>query len=518
MNHERARSFVAVVLSTLTASIACGGADARAVHQPRIPERKIAIVVNGERLPPIPAPRIVSGRLLVPIVRIFGALGIPVTRSGKMLVAQAPHETIRLVRGSRRAFVDRHEIVLDVAPLELGGTTYVPLRFVTQTLSASVAYDARASAVRISSTLVRRETATERIGGALRISGNLTAIDTLSEPPSVTVSYHNSVRTIAVTSSARIVLQDVVARSEQRASLTDLHVGDAVVVTIDRDGSVRSIEDRFGSRIGKIAAVSPSALVLEDGQVLTPDRTTAIVLNGQLATLGDLRVGDTVTQRMNPDTGETREIIAVRPLPAAPAGAGTHAGGPSIASFTAEPLHPLRLGEKFTFTLKGTAGGTATFDLGGFLLGQPMREEEPGVYRATLAVGTGMNFAQAAVLGRLAYAGNIVTQQAVNKISAATIAPQVTDVAPQNGQIVNNSMPSIYATFDAPTELGIDPQTVVLKLNGKDVTGSVTRTSSFVTYTCSTPLPDGPVSVSVAVADFAGNETSRTWTFTIQTR
>jgi len=122
------------------------------------------------------------------------------------------------------------------------------------------------------------------------------------------------------------------------------------------------------------------------------------------------------------------------------------------------------------------------------------------------------------VYGHLTVAATSVTQEAVNKISVATIAPQITDIAPSNGQIVNNNKPSIYATFAAPTDLGIDPHSVSLKINGKDVTASVTRTSSFVTYTSGVPLPDGQVNVSVAVADFAGNEASRSWTFTIQTR
>jgi hypothetical protein len=168
--------------------------------------------------------------------------------------------------------------------------------------------------------------------------------------------------------------------------------------------------------------------------------------------------------------------------------------------------------------LKGTPGGRATYDLGTFLLAQPLHEGPPGVYRATLSVGPGMNFAQMPVRAHLAARGEIATEQAQNKLSAATIAPQITDIAPSSGQIVNNNMPSIYATFAAPTELGVDPQTVVLKVNGKDVSGSVTRTSSFVTYTCGTPLPDGPVSVLVAARDFAGNEATRSWTFTIQTR
>jgi hypothetical protein len=129
-----------------------------------------------------------------------------------------------------------------------------------------------------------------------------------------------------------------------------------------------------------------------------------------------------------------------------------------------------------------------------------------------------MNFAQMPVYGHLSAGGVATTQEAVNKISAATIAPQITDIAPAGGQVVNNNKPSIYATFAAPTDLGIDPRTVTLKVNGKDVTSSVTRTSSFVTYTSGVPLPDGQVNVTVAVADFAGNEASRSWTFTIQTR
>ena len=348
------------------------------------------------------------------------------------------------------------------------------------------------------------------------IGGTLTAVDLLSEPPSLTITYRGSVRTVAINSAAKVLLEDVVARTRQRAKLEDLHVGDALVVTVNRDGTVALIEDRFGTRAGKIAAVSTSAIVLEDGRVLMPDRTTTIVLDGESANLSDLRVGDTVTQRMNPQTGETHEIIAVRDTPAPVSSSGKAA--PKIESFSAEPLRPLRIGDKFTFALRGTPGGRATYDLGTFLLAQPLHEGSPGVYRATLAVTAGMNFAQMPVRAHLAVGGEIATQQAQNKISAATIAPQITDIAPSSGQIVNNNMPSIYATFAAPTELGVDPQTIVLKVNGKDVSGSVTRTSSFVTYTCSTPLPEGPVSVSVAIADFAGNEASRTWTFTIHAR
>lgn len=228
---------------------------------------------------------------------------------------------------------------------------------------------------------------------------------------------------------------------------------------------------------------------------------------------------------MNPETGETRQIIVSRKVevaasPTASATASALAAArATIYSFAAEPLRPLRLGEKFEFTLRGTPGGKATFDIGTFLAGQAMREEQPGLYRGSFTVIPGMNFTQVPVYGRL-FVGDSEAprQQATNLISAATIAPQITDVAPGNGQVVNNSKPSIYATFAAPTDLGIDPRSVTLKVNGSDVTSSVTRTGSFVTYTSGVALPDGPVNVSVAVADFAGNTASRNWTFTIRTR
>ncbi|MGH7329912.1 MAG: hypothetical protein ACREJX_16310, partial [Polyangiaceae bacterium] len=391
-----------------------------------------------------------------------------------------------------------------MAPLEIHGTTYVPLRLLADAFGAQVGYDSRAARVQITSELVRRESSTQRASnGKILIGGNLTAIDLLSEPPSLTVTYRDSVRTSAVRSSAKVFLQDVVARTQETAQLADLRAGDAVLVTINRNGTVTSIEDRYGSRVGTIAGTSSTSIVLDNGRVISPDRTTAITLNGQPVGLGDLQVGDEVTQRMNPETGETRELVAVRAATSALAAQSTVASTATesaarIESFTADPLRPLRLGERFTFTLKGTPGGRATYDIGTFITGQPMREEQPGVYKAIMPVDVGMNFAQMPVTGRLVVAGHETTTPATNKISAATIAPQITDVAPSSGQIVNNNKPSIYATFAAPTDLGVDPHSVTLKINGKDVTSSVTRTSSFVTYTAAAPLADGQVSVSVA--------------------
>jgi cytochrome c len=100
-------------------------------------------------------------------------------------------------------------------------------------------------------------------------------------------------------------------------------------------------------------------------------------------------------------------------------------------------------------------------------------------------------------------------------LTAATTPPTIGDVAPPQGQTVNNTRPSIYATFNAPTGVAINEHSVSLSVNGHDVTSSVTRSNAFVTYAPGIDLPSGPVTVVVRVADAAGNASTKTWSFTI---
>jgi hypothetical protein len=83
---------------------------------------------------------------------------------------------------------------------------------------------------------------------------------------------------------------------------------------------------------------------------------------------------------------------------------------------------------------------------------------------------------------------------------------------------VNNSRPSIFATYNAPTEIAINPSSVTLEVNGHDVTSSATRSNGFITYSPGVDIPDGTVTVVVKVSDSAGNTATKVWTFTIKTR
>jgi hypothetical protein len=295
-----------------------------------------------------------------------------------------------------------------------------------------------------------------------------------------------------------------------------------VLIVMTREGRVSEVHDFYKSTSGTISAVSPAAFVLGSGRVVTPGKATDILLNGAAAKLGDLLVGDFVTVRSNPETGELRQIIASRNGAAVPsATASAAAAGPAavITQVTMSATRALHAGESVDVTLLGTPGGHATFDIGEYVTGVDMREDTPGTYRGRFTIPDRFNVTLIPVYGHLTV-GTSSAPRAVapTQLSAATTPPAITDVAPPPNQTVNNSRPSIYATFAAPTDIPINTSSVTLDVNGHDVTASTTRSNSFVTYSPGVDYPDGPVTVTVRVSDSAGNTASRSWSFTIRTR
>jgi hypothetical protein len=283
-----------------------------------------------------------------------------------------------------------------------------------------------------------------------------------------------------------------------------------------RCGRVASVVTRFVSRTGRIAAVSPATFVLDTGFMVTPDKSTQITLNAQPATLAELIVGDSVTVRSNPDTNEKRQIIVSRAIAADPKASP---GPVAIAALTVAAKGALRAGDSFDVTLRGTPGGRATYDIGSYVTALPLTETQAGVYTARYNVPMGVNFGQTQIFGRLNVGGiDAPRAEAATLIAISTAPPQIVDIAPGNGRTTNNNRPSIFATYLSPTDVGIDPASVAISVNGQDVTAAATRTDGFVTYSPGAPLGEGLVQVIVRVSDRAGNAQSRAWSFTIRSR
>ncbi|HEV2261516.1 MAG TPA: copper amine oxidase N-terminal domain-containing protein [Candidatus Rubrimentiphilum sp.] len=472
------------------------------------------MILNGAHLAVNPPPQFFAYHLLVPVRRIIEALGLQFEKSGRHVTTYAGAKRITLTIGSARAMVDDVPVYLDAPPIEIHNTLYAPLRFFTEALGAQASFERQTNSVVIASALLGRTgSVTLQDGRGAQAHGTITAMDFDSSPATLTLTYVASVRTLPVNSDARVIVEDVSSGTADMGDLTDIHVGDWADVSLDRSGRIKQIIDAYGSRSGAIAAAASGQIVLADGHVIQPSRATTITLNGSAVTIDRLAVGDTVTVRYNIDTSEPREILATRPS------ATTTAAGPvAISAIDISPDRPLRKGATLSVTLRGTPGGTASYDIGPYVTSLPLKEATPGVYTGSYTVRESVNIAGAPIFGHLNVRGTAAPQaQSGRLVSISTEPPGIVDFAPDNGATINNPRPSIYATFSSPI-VGVNPSSIRLEVNGHDVTSSATRTFRFIDYMAPVDYRDGPVQVIVQVADQAGNRTVKRWTFFIRTR
>lgn len=111
----------------------------------------VQVTLNGAPLNLNPAPQERSGRVFVPLRGVFERLGASVVYDGGTINAQGRgNHSVQLRIGSTQATVDGQTQMIDVAPFIIGASTYVPLRFVSQALGATVDYDASNRVVALS--------------------------------------------------------------------------------------------------------------------------------------------------------------------------------------------------------------------------------------------------------------------------------------------------------------------------------------------------------------------------------
>jgi Copper amine oxidase N-terminal domain len=102
----------------------------------------VSVTLNGAPMQLNPGPQERAGRVFVPLRGVFEQLGASVVYENGVINAQGHGRSVSLHIGSTAATVDGQPQTLDVAPFIVGASTYVPLRFVSQALGASVNYDA----------------------------------------------------------------------------------------------------------------------------------------------------------------------------------------------------------------------------------------------------------------------------------------------------------------------------------------------------------------------------------------
>ncbi|MBD5635643.1 MAG: YXWGXW repeat-containing protein [Candidatus Eremiobacteraeota bacterium] len=112
-----------------------------ALAAPAGAQSSVGITINGNAVNVYPAPIVQAGRVFVPLRGVFEQLGASVVYDSGQITATGNNTEIALQIGSTQATVNGQTQTIDVAPFIVGASTYVPLRFISQALGASVAYD-----------------------------------------------------------------------------------------------------------------------------------------------------------------------------------------------------------------------------------------------------------------------------------------------------------------------------------------------------------------------------------------
>jgi hypothetical protein len=111
---------------------------------------QVAVTINGNEVNFSPPSIVQAGRVFVPLRGVFERLGASVVYSNGTINATGNGHDVTLQIGSTQATVNGQQETIDVAPFIVGASTFVPLRFISQALGATVNYDGTNRVVAIS--------------------------------------------------------------------------------------------------------------------------------------------------------------------------------------------------------------------------------------------------------------------------------------------------------------------------------------------------------------------------------
>jgi hypothetical protein len=90
--------------------------------------------------------------------------------------------------------------------------------------------------------------------------------------------------------------------------------------------------------------------------------------------------------------------------------------------------------------------------------------------------------------------------------------PTITGISPANGSSVTTNQTTITASYS--DRIAIDTTSVVLRVDGNDVTSVASITSTGINYPAT--LANGTHNVELIVKDTSGNPMTASWAFTVQ--
>ena len=235
----------AIVLAVVLAAGALpGGAQVSAPY--------VHVFVDGQPVAFDVPPQIEYGRVLVPLRGVFERLGAVVgwDDQTQTVLAQRGATSVSLVIGNTTAMIDGQPAAMDVPAMLVGGRTMVPLRFVSQTLGASVNWDAATSTVTIASNgavAVPPPQTYPPVAQPQHVTGTLVGVrlPTATAPAQIAVSHDGVVSTYLVTSTTAITRVNAANGSGGSVDIASLKAGDAVDVIVGPNAAAMRISATF---------------------------------------------------------------------------------------------------------------------------------------------------------------------------------------------------------------------------------------------------------------------------------
>lgn len=217
--------------------------------------------------------------------------------------------------------------------------------------------------------------------------------------------------------------------------------------------------------------------------------------------------------------------LAMVAEPAAAQHGGTVVAQASLVErFVMRPQGRLHDGQEVRFRLSGAAGGRAWVDVPGVVSGLNLAETRAGVYEGSYVIRRGDNLD--------AFPRAVATLQTGSQRASAQLdqrgrgrdrderqarderPPQVVDVAPDQGaRVTARGKTRIAAKLEDRGRAGIDPASVQLRVDGRDVTRAARLTASGIEY--HEDLRPGRHSAEVSLRDRSGNVTRHAWSFDV---
>jgi hypothetical protein len=505
---------------------------------------EITVVVNGRTLPSYPPGIQRSGRTLLPMRTVFEALGAEVKWEAVTQTAMGVRGpvTVRMSINQNTAFINQRPVTLDVPPLLIGGSTYMPVRFPAEAFGADVLWEGA----------IQRVTITLPPLGATQpiTPPEPTPIqptppsppepEPLPEPapvpqpePAARPQPGTVTGLVSAARGARVALQidqelqvynvtadSILLRQGRQVAVEDLRVGDLAEVRHDGIGNAIVVRASYDTLEGIVLAKVPNQLLVDSrAQPLQIQPEVEVTTStGEAAPYADIATQDRVSLRLTPNTNNVYGIIVQRPEPTPdrpteqpPSQPPPRRGVVEIDQFYHNAEKPLKAGDLIRVTLEGTARGTAWFDIGDVAQRLELDEanRRPGRYDAEYRIPEGMNALGVPLIGYLEVEGRAADPaQSSDAITIDTIPPQVTIFGPGQDERTSNRQPNIALLIADENGVGLDydRSTVACRVNDGDHPLQLTRQGQLLSAVPD-PLPDGTVRILVQAYDKAGNKT-----------